>query len=401
MLTSVARMADAYAYRAARADGSLERGVIELVDRPEAVASLRARGLTPVELTAMSTSVDRRSRLSAPDLAVGFRTLATLLSSGMPVNRALAAFEEVAPSAWNPGLAELRDRVRQGDSLGAALDRSVLGIPKLMTGIIRAGEAGSGLASASRRAADLAETAARFRESLRSAMAYPILLAAVGAASIAIIVLIVLPRFAAIIGDVGGDVPPLARAIMAAASVARAAAAAALVAGIGALILWRTWANDAAARTRIHATLLAAPVLGPVRLCAASSRSCAALSALLDAGVPVASALMHAARATGDAEVERRILSARDRVVAGDRLSTALVEARAVTSTAGRLIRAGEDSGQLPQMLDKAAEIDNDRVTETLRGFVRLIEPAMIIGFATIIALVSGALLQTVYSVKP
>ena len=394
-------MPEAFAYRAARADGSIEEGILELSERPEAVANLRGRGLLPVELKRSATPAVGRSSLSPIDLAIGFRTLATLLGSGMSVGRALDAFTEVAPPGWTTGLTELRDRVRQGESLGAALERSSLAIPRLLTGIIRAGEGGSGLAAATRRAADMAESAARLRDSIRSALAYPILLAVVGAASVAIIVLVVLPRFAMIIAEVGGDVPPLARAIMTVAAVARVSAIPAIIVAIFSLVLWRTWTADAAAQIRIHASLLALPAVGPLRLGAASSRACSALSALLDAGVPVASALVHAARATGDAEVERRILAARERVVAGARLSGALSEMRAITPTAGRMLRAGEDSGQLAQMLERAGEIDGTWVNERLRALVRLLEPALVIGFAAMIAVVSGALLQTVYAVKP
>lgn len=394
-------MIEAYRYRAARADGTIEAGFLELGDRPEAIAALRARGLFPIEVTRTTGSGSRRSAIPAADLAIGLRTLATLLDSGLPLSRALAAFQDVVPRTWSDGVGVLREHVRQGAGLGAALELSVPGLPRELTSVIRSGEGGSGLAQSVRRAAELAESREALRASIMAALAYPVLLAIVGAASIAVIVLVVLPRFASIIADIGGDVPPLARGVMAGAHALKIAFLPSLGMIAVAVAYWRARGSDPSTRLVVDRALIALPVVGALRLCSASSRGCAALSALLESGVPVSTALVHAARGTADLEAERRWLAARENIIAGARQSISLVEAGAVTSTAGRLIRAGEESGQLPQMLSRAAALDAMRLADTLKGAVRLIEPAMIVAFAAIIALVSGALLQTVYAVKP
>jgi type II secretory pathway component PulF len=227
------------------------------------------------------------------------------------------------------------------------------------------------------------------------------LLAIVGATSLVVIVGVVLPRFAAIIAGVGGTTPPLARAIIAAAGFARGIAVPVLVCVIGFAILWQVWMSEPAARGKFHRALLATPVIGSMRLTAASSRLCATLAALLDAGVAVAAALGHSAGASGDGEIERRVLEAREQVIAGARLSASLAKEGAVTPTAARLIRAGEESGQLSQMLERAASLDVARLNDALRALVRILEPLMIVSFAAVIAVVCGALLQTVYAVRP
>ena len=150
-----------------------------------------------------------------------------------------------------------------------------------------------------------------------------------------------------------------------------------------------------------HRWMATLPFVGELRLCAASSRSCSALAALLESGVPIASALQHAARACGDAWIEGQVLAARERVIAGAPLSAALADERAVTTTARRMIRAGEESGQLAAMLKRAAELDGVRLSARLRTLVRLIEPVLIVVFAGVVALVAAALLQAVYSVRP
>jgi len=111
--------------------------------------------------------------------------------------------------------------------------------------------------------------------------------------------------------------------------------------------------------------------------------------------------MVFAARSTGDAEIERRILDACGAVVAGHPLSFALREGNALTTTAMRLIRAGEESGRVVGMLQHAAQLDQDHADRLTRSAVRLIEPMLILTFAGIIGVVSAALLQAVYTVRP
>jgi type II secretory pathway component PulF len=147
--------------------------------------------------------------------------------------------------------------------------------------------------------------------------------------------------------------------------------------------------------------LLNVPVAGGLRASAATARSCAALAALLKSGVPIAPALQHAAVAAGDAAIEARILAARAATVQGGRLSTALADQSAVTETAVRLVRAGEETGELATMLGHAARFERERTGALMRAAVRLLEPAMVVLFGGLIAFVAGALLQAVYSIRP
>jgi len=125
------------------------------------------------------------------------------------------------------------------------------------------------------------------------------------------------------------------------------------------------------------------------------------LSALLESGVSIATALTLSARATGDAQIAARLLVARDKIVSGDALSHALQESRAATLTAVRLVRAGEESGRVTSMLTHAARIEQQRADRIVRTAVRMLEPILLLIFASMVALVAAALLQAIYSVRP
>lgn len=393
--------ATTFAYRAAHRSGLMETGTVRAESAEAARELLSARGLFPVEVRLERGREASRPRMSVPDMALGLRVMATLLESGLPLARALAAMDELVPAPWNPVLPHLRGAVRQGSTLAAALQAAPVGFPPLVVGLVQAGEAGSGLATAVARAADLMESSAATRRAVRAALAYPILLAGAGFASIVLLVGFVLPRFAAILGNLGQRLPPLAALVLGTANAARAGFVPGVFTLLVAFVLWRMWTETEAGRERWHAILLGIPLVGNVRRASAVGRFCAALGALLESGVPIAPALLNATRATGDAALTARIAAAREQVVGGHGIASSLERADAATPTAIRLIRTGEETGRLAPMLAHAARIESDRAEQMVRGAVRVLEPAMIVVFGGIVALVAAALLQAVYSVRP
>lgn len=390
-----------FSYRAAHRSGLLETGLVRAESADAAREQLFSRGLFPLEVRLERGREAGRPRMSTPDMALGLRVMSTLLESGLPVARALAAMDDLVPAAWKPALPALRDSVRQGNSLGAALSAAPVGIPPLVVGLVQAGEAGSGLAQAVARAAELMESAAETRRAVRAALAYPLILAAAGTGSLVLLVGFVLPRFAAVLADLGQDLPPTARTVLGAAELGRAAFFPGLFTLFVAVALWKVWTGTEEGRARWHTFLLGVPLVGPIRRAGAVGRFCAALGALLESGVPIAPALSHATRATGDAALTGRILAAREQVVAGHAIGTSLEVRDAATPTAVRLIRTGEETGRLAPMLAHASRIESARAEQTVKSLVRILEPAMIIVFGGVVALVAAALLQAVYSVRP
>lgn len=390
-----------YAYRAARADGAIELGALTAESRDAAVRALQDRGLFPVEVSLAREAASGGARLAVRDLALGMRVLATLLEAGLSMTRALAALPELAPPAWRAVLPAVQRDVAEGASLGAALSKCGLDVPPVVLGLIHAGEAGSGVAPAVRRAAELLEWTAATRAAIRGALAYPVILAVAGTGAVALLVTVVLPRFGAILADLGQTLPPTTRLVLSVAAAVRAWALPGAIAGAVAALLARAWLATDDGRARWHAALLAMPVVGPVRSAAAAGRACAALAALLESGVPLAAALPPAARAAGDAALARRLLAAREGIVVGERPSAALARAGAVTPTAARLIRAGEETGRLAPMLVHAAALESERAEHLVRGAVRLLEPTLILAFGGLVAVVAAALLQAIYSVRP
>ena len=393
--------ATAFAFKALRRDGSLERGVVDAPSREAAAALIGSRGAFAIEISAESPTLETRLRINADDLALGLRALATLLGSGIPIARALTILEDMVPAAWLPSLPDLRHRVEQGEHLGAALEASSLPLPPHVIGVIGAGEAGSGLAPAVEGAAQLLETRAATRAALRNALAYPSILALAGSASVVLLVGLVLPRFASLLADSGQTLPATTRLVLALGAAAHTALIPAFFLLAGAVALWRAWVARPDGLARWHRLLLEAPGVGPIRQSAAAANACSALAALLGAGVPLATALPPAARAAGDKAVELRLLAARRRIATGERISSALRAESALTPTVARLVRLGEETGRLSQMLAHAGAIESAQAIQRLQRAIRVLEPALILLFGGVVMIVAAALLQAMYGLRP
>jgi type II secretory pathway component PulF len=390
-----------FAYEAVAPDGTVDRSLVDARDAAEARQTVASRGLFVLSVEDRGLRRERREALSPADLALGLRILGDLLESGLPVTRALQTFHDLSPRAWRVALPSIAQSVREGNGLAVALANAPLEIPALVIGIAQAGEAGAGIGPAIRRAAELTEAAAETRAAVRSALAYPAVVAVAGVAAIAVLITVVLPRFARILADLGQTLPASTQLVLQIADAARAALVPAIVTLVVLVALWRSWVQTDAGRIQWHRALLAMPLVGPLRRGAATARMAHSLAALLDSGVPIAAAMRHAARASGDAELEARLAEAREKITGGHSLSQALEASRAASQTTIRLSRAGEQSGRLSSMLAHAAKIEQKRVDQIVKTVVRMLEPILLLTFASIVALVAAALLQAIYSVRP
>ena len=389
-----------FRYEAVRSDGASVNGVLEVVSESEAASVLSARGLFPVLVEpARSQAAWWLSRPSARAQATVFEGLASLVEAGVPLEKALGAVTPLAQGGLRDSLGRVMSRVREGSSLGAALAAEEGTFTGVTIGLIRAGERGVGLGGAlSQVTAQLereAETAAR----IRGALAYPALLAAVGTLSIVVIVVFVVPRFVALLADLGQDLPLATRVLISVSAALQHFGLIFVGAAIGGGAVLGRLIRDR--REAWHGRLLTIPVVGRIRFGLATARVCRTLGALLGAGTPALPALTIATEAAGDGAVARRLARARDRVSEGAAISAALGGAAAITEGAQQLVAIGEGSGRLPALLAKAAQLEERDAERRLKALVTLLEPALILAFAGLVAFVAAALLQAVYSLRP
>jgi general secretion pathway protein F len=379
-----------YRFEAARPDGEVVRGMLRAASAADVLADVTGRGLVLLAVRELAAPPARR--LPPRDLALFFRSLSTLLIAGIPLDRALHA--TAGPGRLRDVVADLRARVQEGSSLSAALAAQP-GMPGLVVGLVRAGEGvggGAGLEEAARQL----ERDAELRSRLTAALAYPVVLLIAGTGAVAVLVLTVLPRFVALLGDAGAALPTSTRWLLAGAAVMRAHGAILSVVALVLGALATRWLRSAAG----HEALLQTPGIGALRLGFATARAARALGALLEGGAPALRALAAAGEAAGDRALAARIARAAERVRTGASLGVALSAERALSAQALELARAGEQAGRLPPLLVHAADAAEAEATRQLHALVQLIEPGLILVFGAVVGFVALALLQAVYGLR-
>lgn len=389
-----------FGYRAARPDGSIVRGRVEAPDPREVKRRLEGDGLAVLHVSPARSRPDWRP-VRRRDLAVVFRNVAILIGDGVPVERAFASSQALVRGRLADAIDRLRGAVREGQSVGDAMAAAGDVFPRSLVGIMKAGEHGSQLTLACETVAEQLDADVRLRSELWGALTYPALVLIVGLVSIIVMGAVVVPRFADVVSGLGGELPATTRALLAGSVMLRDFGP---MLGIGlaavTLLVLRAL-RSVRMRARLDRVLLRLPVVGGLRLGFATARTCRALGGMLSTGMPLLIALDAAAEATGDLEVSRRLSLAREKVVRGGRLTDALTDERALAPFALQLVGVGESGGQLGPMTARAGDIVAERTQTALRALVSLVEPMLIVVLGCLIAGVSAALLQAVYSVRP
>jgi type II secretory pathway component PulF len=391
----------AFRYRAARTDGAIVDGLLDAPTAGQAGVVIADRGLFPISVLPAEVVAGARRSASRRDLAIVFQSIAALVSAGVPLERAVASSAALARGALRDTLADARTRLQQGVGIAQAFAAAGGVVPGIVLGMLRAGERGSQLPLALEQVAKHLEQEAELVARVRQALAYPLLLAVVGVASVLVIGTVIVPRFADLLGDLGQELPPATRMLLVGSSLLSHYWFLLIPAVAGLVALGVEVTRRPVSRRRIEEALLAVPFVGPVRLALATSRIARALGGMLAAGMPLLAALDAAGEAAGDVAAAARLGRARERVAAGAPLTASLEREAALAPGALQLVQVGESSGRLADMARRAGDLAAQEAERGLKALVTLVEPALIVAFGGLVAFVAAALLQAVYSIRP
>ena len=394
-----------FLYRALNAAGEVVEGERESHDRERLIAALKKEGLRPLQAlekrrgSALRTLAlgRRRSRVDDAALVLFTRGVATLLGAGLPLEQALeeAAAGEVSP-AMRDVARKLLERVRGGMSFADALSERGDVFPAHYIGLVRAGEAGGTLEEVMRDLADAVERARNLRQEIRSALVYPVLVLVTAAGSLLILLLAVIPEFEPLFTSAGDSLPVSAAAVLWLSKTLREDAWAILGVLLLAFLAGRQLWRDPYWRRAMDARMLRLPLLGRLLGKLETARFTRSFGTLLRNGVELVPALVMSARTLSNATLAQAIERVAPRLRRGEGVHAALAAAGILPPMAERLVRIGENSGQLDAMLLTIARIYEEELARDTKRLVALLVPAVTLGLGVIVVAIIGAILSAI-----
>lgn len=396
-----------FAYRAADRRGQTVDGVMEAPDARAVIERLHREAYFPVKVTPQG---ERRAWLDfslsrgirARDLLAFTQQLATLVEAGMPLDRALSILEELAPNARVKAVVtDVLHGVRGGSSLSDALAKHhPRPFSRLYINMVRAGEKGGVLEATLRRLAEFQEARQAFTEAIVSALIYPAVITTVGAGAIVFLMTFVIPRFATIFADMGQAIPLPTQILLATSLALQSYWWVGVLIVFGAILAWRMWTGTAEGRLQWERLLLRLPLLGALMIKVETARFARTFGTMLRSGVPVLGALAVVGDIMTNQIVGRAVHRLSDTVKRGGTVAAAMQEHTPFPPLAIHMVRVGEETGRLEDMLLKTAETVEADVRSELRRLIGLLEPAIILAMGVVVAFIVVAMLLAIFSIN-
>jgi general secretion pathway protein F len=391
----------AFRFEAVDAAGKTHSGVLE-ADTARAVRSqLRTRSLVPLEVRAVdgasqspTASAFGRRAFRGTGLTVWTRQLAGLVGAGLPLERALTALADDAEDPRQRDLvAQLRSEVNAGHSFAHALSTAPREFDDVYRAVVGAGEQGGALGQVLDKLADDLEERQALKSKLIGASLYPAIVSGIALLIVIFLVTYVVPQVASVFTSSRRALPLLTVAMLALSQFARDwgwLVALGVAGGITALLLLR---RQEAARLRMDAAWLRLPLVGRLARGYNAARFAGTLAMLAGAGVPILKALQAAAETLGNRAMRADALDALVQVREGAPLASALAAKKRFPGLLAMFARLGEQTGQLPQMLSRAAAQLSGEVQRRAMALATVLEPLLIVAMGAVVMLIVLAVL--------
>ena len=358
-------------------------------------ADLRRQGLVPVRVKKQTRLFSGGGKVTAADIAVFSRQLATMLTAGIPL---VQAFEIIGAGHENQAMQKLvlavKADVEGGTALAEALGKHPLHFDDLFVNLVEAGEQAGALETLLDKIATYKEKTEAIKKKIKKALFYPAAVMGVAILVTVILLIFVIPEFESLFRGFGADLPGFTQAVI---NLSR------FVQNQGWLLFIMTaggisgfvWVKNRSKRLRhfIDRASLKMPIIGSILTKACIARYARTLSTMFSAGVPLVEALESVAGATGNIVYEIGILRMRDEVATGQRLQRAMENTDLFPNMVVQMIAVGEESGSLDDMASKVADFYEEDVDAAVDSMSSLLEPLIML----ILGVLVGGLVIAMY----
>lgn len=341
-----------------------------------------------------SLGIQRRGRISTREFLVFNQELATLLKAGMPLVQSLEILRRrVNNPVFKSVMDDVHERVRSGSSLSEAFDAHGSMFSGVYTASLLAGEKSGSLEQVIRRYVAYVKVVSGVKRKTISALVYPAILLVLSCIVVAIIVLRVVPEFAAFYEGAAAQLPLSTRVLVSISNFAGAYFGLMVLTVVALGLLFWTWVKRPANRIRFDRWVLSIPLLGSIAQRFATSQASRTLATLLGGGIPLVNAIDIASRSIQNQFMARELQSAAQQVREGRALSSAMNDSGVFPDVAIKMVEVGEQTGALQEMLNSLADFYDEEIDTNLSRFITIVEPALLV----IMGIVIASLLLSLY----
>lgn len=389
-------------------NGKVIKGRLEANNQAAVANRLKTMGMAPISIDEVSASGLSREisipgitdRIGLKDLAIMARQLATMITSGLSLLRALSILaEQTENKTLGRLLVQVRTDVESGSSLSAALTKHKKTFPPIMINMIKAGEVGGFLDQVLVSIANNFEAEVKLRGKVKSAMTYPVVVFVIAILAVAGMLLFIVPVFAGMFAGLGGELPAPTRILVAMSTIMKWAAIPTVVVLALFASWWRKHKNDPGVKDRVDPIKLKVPVFGNLTKKIAIARFTRNFGTMIKAGVPILQALDIVGATAGNVVIERAVKAVQESVRTGQSLSAPLAQHPVFPPMVVQMMAVGEDTGALDTMLEKISEFYDQEVEATTEQLTSLIEPIMIVVIGGIIGAMIIAMYMPIFGV--
>lgn len=399
-----------YRYKAVTPAGEAQEGEMESLGQSAVVERLQGMGLIPIRVEEAAAGADgvekgqglfRKKRISQDDIATFTREVATLLKAGLPLDRALEIMVGLSPNEKvRQLLAQVREDVRGGAALSAAMEAQTGVFSRFYLNMIRAGEAGGALDVVLQRLSEFMERSRELRETVKSALIYPAILVGVAVLSVAVLLVWVVPQFSQMFEESGKALPLPTQIVIAAGDAVQHYWWAMILTAIGIYSWFTRQLQQPETRYKWDKRFLALPLVGDLVGKLEVARFSRTLGTLIGNGVTLLAALSIVKETLSNTVMSEGLGTVAAQLKEGKGLGKPLMETELFPRLAVHMVMVGEETGKLQEMLIRVADIYDREVQTAVKRMLALMEPVLILGLGLVIGGIIMSVLVAILSVN-
>lgn len=396
-----------FTYKAINSLGETEEGIRDALNEQVLIAALQSEGYIPIRVApANSRSFlglgAKQSKLSQKDIALLTGELATLLGSGLPLDKSLLVLMDLTEDneRLSKLIARILDKVKGGASLADSLEQQAGVFTKFYLNMIRAGEAGGSLDEVLTRMSDYLERSQELKDTVSTALIYPAILLVMSLASLFVMLTFVVPQFTEMFESAGKALPVSTQIVVGLANWLQSYWWVLLAVFVSISSYMKLQLADPIRKKVWDGRFLKLPLAGTIIINKETANISRTLGTLLGNGVSILSALVIVRETVDNLVLAAAIADAEEQLKQGKHLSDALLEKRLFPKMAMQMVKMGEETGRLEEMLLRVANIYDKQLRVAIQRLLAFIEPTLIISLGLMIAGIIVSILLAILSVN-